>query len=192
MLILFHETMALICDSERLSIENMIFYLILTLFTLLLCCTVHGGVFNPTLLLSVPVDRLSWEPTLTNTQPTHQLFHTRPLCFTLVLSPQVAGRKGFPHVIYARLWRWPDLHKNELKHVKFCQYAFDLKYDSVCVNPYHYERVVSPGIGETLFTLHSGLALSNTESLTQNPERILTCRAFVLCVNCVLYIGYFF
>ena len=46
---------------------------------------------------------------------------------------------------YSRIWRWPDLHKNELKHAAFCQYAFDLKCESVCINPYHYERVVSPG-----------------------------------------------
>ncbi|CAB1318335.1 unnamed protein product [Coregonus sp. 'balchen'] len=72
--------------------------------------------------------------------------------------------KCFPHVIYARLWRWPDLHKNELKHVKYCQFAFDLKADNVCVNPYHYERVVSPGIDL------SGLTLSSSGTLMVKDE----------------------
>lgn len=59
---------------------------------------------------------------------------------------QVSHRKGLPHVIYCRLWRWPDLHSHhELKAIENCEYAFSLKKDEVCVNPYHYQRVETPG-----------------------------------------------
>ncbi len=62
---------------------------------------------------------------------------------------QVSHRKGLPHVIYCRLWRWPDLQNHhELKAIDSCQYAFSLKQDDVCVNPYHYVRVETPGKSE--------------------------------------------
>ena len=59
---------------------------------------------------------------------------------------QVSHRKGLPHVIYCRVWRWPDLQSHhELKPLELCEYAFGLKQDEVCVNPYHYKRVETPG-----------------------------------------------
>uniref|UniRef100_A0A8C5F292 Mothers against decapentaplegic homolog n=1 Tax=Gopherus evgoodei TaxID=1825980 RepID=A0A8C5F292_9SAUR len=63
----------------------------------------------------------------------------------LRLRSTVSHRKGLPHVIYCRLWRWPDLHSHhELKAIENCEYAFNLKKDEVCVNPYHYQRVETP------------------------------------------------
>ncbi|CAL4099876.1 unnamed protein product, partial [Meganyctiphanes norvegica] len=61
---------------------------------------------------------------------------------------QVSHRKGLPHVIYCRLWRWPELQSHhELRALDYCQYAFNLKKDEVCVNPYHYTKIEAPGIG---------------------------------------------
>lgn len=82
---------------------------------------------------------------------------------------QVASRKGFPHVIYAKIWRWPDLHKNELKQCEICIYGFDHKdKDLVCVNPYHYNRVIGPGLDLSGLTL--GLAAAAAASGGQMPH----------------------
>ena len=59
---------------------------------------------------------------------------------------QVSHRKGLPHVIYCRVWRWPDLQSHhELKPLEICEYPFSAKQKEVCINPYHYKRVESPG-----------------------------------------------
>lgn len=68
------------------------------------------------------------------------------ICRSLDGRLQVSHRKGLPHVIYCRLWRWPDLQSHhELRAVELCEYAFHTKKDEVCVNPYHYQRVETPG-----------------------------------------------
>ena len=66
--------------------------------------------------------------------------------YPIVCLPQVSHRKGLPHVIYCRVWRWPDLQSHhELKPVEDCDYPFSAKQKDVCINPYHYKRVESPG-----------------------------------------------
>eukprot|EP00080_Pristionchus_pacificus_P005672 PDM65692.1 daf-3 [Pristionchus pacificus] len=61
---------------------------------------------------------------------------------------QVAGAKGFPHVIYNKIFRFQQIHKNELRSIPSCRYGFENKSENedllsdaqVCVNPYHYEK----------------------------------------------------
>ncbi|XP_070552263.1 mothers against decapentaplegic homolog 5-like isoform X1 [Ptychodera flava] len=69
---------------------------------------------------------------------------------------QVSHRKGLPHVIYCRVWRWPDLQSHhELKALDNCEYAFGTKQKEVCINPYHYKRVESPVLPPVLVPRHS-------------------------------------
>nr|BAN20734.1 mothers against dpp protein [Riptortus pedestris] len=72
---------------------------------------------------------------------------------------QVSHRKGLPHVIYCRVWRWPDLQSHhELKPVEHCQFPFSSKQKDVCINPYHYKRVESPVLPPVLVPRHSEFA----------------------------------
>uniref|UniRef100_A0A3B3CLT2 Mothers against decapentaplegic homolog n=1 Tax=Oryzias melastigma TaxID=30732 RepID=A0A3B3CLT2_ORYME len=72
---------------------------------------------------------------------------------------QVSHRKGLPHVIYCRLWRWPDLQSHhELRAVDHCEFAFQTKKDEVCVNPYHYQRVETPILPPILVPRHTDIS----------------------------------
>ncbi|XP_039630033.1 mothers against decapentaplegic homolog 5 [Polypterus senegalus] len=69
---------------------------------------------------------------------------------------QVSHRKGLPHVIYCRVWRWPDLQsQHELKPLEICKYPFGSRQTEVCINPYHYKRVESPVLPPVLVPRHS-------------------------------------
>ncbi|XP_060729105.1 mothers against decapentaplegic homolog 1 isoform X2 [Tachysurus vachellii] len=69
---------------------------------------------------------------------------------------QVSHRKGLPHVIYCRVWRWPDLQSHhELKALECCQFPFGSKQKDVCINPYHYKRVDSPVLPPVLVPRNS-------------------------------------
>ena len=77
----------------------------------------------------------------------------------MFLMLQVSHRKGLPHVIYCRVWRWPDLQSHhELKPLEICEYPFSSKQKEVCINPYHYKRVESPVLPPVLVPRHSEFA----------------------------------
>ncbi|KAJ0051169.1 hypothetical protein NL108_014800 [Boleophthalmus pectinirostris] len=76
---------------------------------------------------------------------------------------QVSHRKGLPHVIYCRVWRWPDLQSHhELKALECCEYPFGSKQKDVCINPYHYKRVDSPVLPPVLVPRNSEFNAKHT------------------------------
>ncbi|XP_071088675.1 mothers against decapentaplegic homolog 5-like [Haliotis cracherodii] len=92
---------------------------------------------------------------------------------------QVSHRKGLPHVIYCRVWRWPDLQSHhELKPLEICEYPFSAKQKEVCINPYHYKRVESPVLPPVLvpryseFPAHGALAPFQQVSEPSMPHNV--------------------
>uniref|UniRef100_A0AC34QBC1 Mothers against decapentaplegic homolog n=1 Tax=Panagrolaimus sp. JU765 TaxID=591449 RepID=A0AC34QBC1_9BILA len=85
---------------------------------------------------------------------------------------QVAGRKGVPHVVYARIWRWPNVNKNELQKMDICRIPNDHP-DLICINPFHYERIVSSGYGNLDMNLNQRQSTTNMDYqgglMLQNP-----------------------
>lgn len=76
---------------------------------------------------------------------------------------QVSHRKGLPHVIYCRVWRYPDLQTHhELKALDCCQFPFDAKQKDVCINPYHYTRVESQVLPPVLVPRYSESVASHS------------------------------
>lgn len=60
---------------------------------------------------------------------------------------QVSHKKGLPHVIYCRVWRWPDISsQHELRSIETCSYPYESSSKTmyICINPYHYQRLSRP------------------------------------------------
>lgn len=97
---------------------------------------------------------------------------------------QVSHRKGLPHVIYCRVWRWPDLQSHhELKALDICEHPFGAKQMEVCINPYHYIRVESPVLppvlvprkseyvpGHSLLHFDNATAASTANIINPSPQ----------------------
>ena len=102
----------------------------------------------PSLLLSLSLSSPS--PSLSPPPSLSPLSLSLPLSLPPSLSPSLSplslSLSRLPHVVYCRIWRWPDLHSHhELKPADVCQYSYyNRKSEEVCINPYHYVRIVAP------------------------------------------------
>ncbi|TKR64751.1 hypothetical protein L596_025239 [Steinernema carpocapsae] len=86
---------------------------------------------------------------------------------------QVSHRKGLPHVIYCRVWRWPDLQTHhELRPVPDCHFPYDNKNQQyICINPYHYTRIESsPASLTASYGMLSGVGGSPSVSPPSNSS----------------------
>ncbi|KAM8978076.1 mothers against decapentaplegic homolog 1-like [Sarcophilus harrisii] len=91
---------------------------------------------------------------------------------------QVYNIKAMPHVIYCRLFRWPDLQSHhELKPLESCEFPFDSNQKEVCINPYHYKWVERPVLPPVIVPRRSECdpqysLLSQVHNLGQNKPHI--------------------
>lgn len=83
---------------------------------------------------------------------------------------QVSHRKMLPHVMYCRIFRWPDLlSQHELKSSPRCQYPPNKRDTKVCVNPYHYNRV-EHSVYPPVVTPRSDTDFVNASPPPQSPQ----------------------
>ncbi|VDN05983.1 unnamed protein product [Thelazia callipaeda] len=76
---------------------------------------------------------------------------------------QVSQRKCLPHVIFCRMWRYPELTStHQLKSVQHCRFPYNKKLETVCVNPYHYEKVETPPLPAILVPRSDNIFDGNT------------------------------
>ncbi|CAD5215268.1 unnamed protein product [Bursaphelenchus okinawaensis] len=88
---------------------------------------------------------------------------------------QVSHRKGLPHVIYCRVWRWPSIQSHhEVRPISECRYPYDSRGDNICINPYHYQRVdQQPSSSSTLMQYQApSMSQNYIPPFTSTPIRI--------------------
>ena len=57
---------------------------------------------------------------------------------------QLAYKKGPPHVMTFRMWRSTNVRtSDELTALECCEFAFHMRKENVCVNPYHYQLTLT-------------------------------------------------